>query len=105
MANSIMYDVNGILDVANLIEKGNDDFREEYQNILNQIKFLRESFTGTVSESFGKQVTDNDPYFRNLMDLLEECTKILKDNADKKTMNAESLTQQIQSGNYFEGGN
>ena len=105
MANAIMYDVNGILDVSNLIDKGNQEFHDEYQNVLNQIKFLRESFTGTVSDAFGKQITDNDPYFRNLMELLEECTKILKANAETKTSNAESLTRQIESGNYFEGGN
>ena len=105
MSNAVMYDVNGILDVSNLIEQGNNEFREEYQNVLNQIKYLRETFTGTVSDAFGKQITDNDPYFRNLIDLLEECTKMLKANAETKTSNAESLTRQIESGNYFEGGN
>ncbi len=105
MASSIMYDINGILDVSNLIEKGKNEFQEEYQNVLNQIKFLRETFTGTISDAFGKQITDNDPYFRNLIDLLEECIKILKTNAETKTSNAESLIRQIESDNYFEGGN
>ena len=105
MSNAVMYDVNGILDVSNLIEQGNNEFREEYQNVLNQIKYLRETFTGTVSDAFGKQITDNDPYFRNLMDLLEECTKVLKVSAERKVSNAENLTRQIESNNYFEGDN
>jgi uncharacterized protein YukE len=105
MANSVMYDVNGILDVATLIEKGNQDFSDEYQNVLNQIKWLRETFTGTVSDTFGNQVTSNDPYFRSLMEVLEECTTVLKNNAETKESNAEALQKQIQTNNYFEGGN
>jgi len=104
MGNAIMYDVNGMLDVANLIEKGNKDFEDEYQNVLNQIKFLRESFTGTVSDTFGSLVTGNDPYFRNLISTLEECTKLLKADADVKTDNTESLQREIRTDNYFDGG-
>ena len=36
MGNTVMYDINGILDVASLIEKGNREFEDEYQNVLNQ---------------------------------------------------------------------
>ena len=104
MANSVMYDVNGILDVATLIEKGNQEFSDEYQNVLNQIKWLRETFTGTVSDTFGNPIVNNDPYFRSLMEVLEECTSILKGNANTKENNAEALQRRIQTNNYFEGG-
>jgi WXG100 family type VII secretion target len=104
MANTIMYDVNGILDVASLIEKGNREFEDEYQNVLNQIKYLRESFTGTVSDTFGQLVVENDAYFRNLIELLDECMQVLKNNANSKTDNAEALQKQIQTNNYFDGG-
>ena len=104
MANTIMYDINGILDVATLIEKGSREFEDEYQNVLNQIKYLRETFTGTVSDSFGKVILDNDQYFRNLIELLDECMQILKTNANTKTDNAEALQKQIETNNYFEGG-
>ena len=101
MANTVMYDINGILDVAKLIEKGNKDFEEEYQNVLNQIKYVRETFTGTVSDSYGQLIRDNDPYFRHLIEVLEECMKVLEDNATTKTENAEALQKQIQTDNYL----
>lgn len=104
MGNTVMYDINGILDVASLIEKGNREFEDEYQNVLNQIKYLRETFTGTVSDSFGQLIVDNDPYFRSLIELLDECMQVLKNNATTKTDNAEALQKQIQTNNYFEGG-
>ena len=104
MANIVMYDVNGILDVATLIDKGSKEFEDEYQNILNQIKYLRETFVGTVSDTFGQLIMDNDPYFRNLIELLGECMQVLKTNANTKTDNAEALQKQIQTNNYFEGG-
>ena len=104
MGSIVMYDINGILDVATLIDKGNQEFSDEYQNILNQIKWLRETFVGTVSDTFGTQVTNNDKYFRNLMEVLEECIGILKANAAKKEANTEALERQVQTDNYFEGG-
>lgn len=104
MANEVMFDVEGILDQATLIEKGNGDFSDEYQNVLNQIKWLRETFTGTVSDTFGNLIINNDAYFRNLIEVLEECIKVLRENAETKGSNAEALQRQIETNNEFDEG-
>ncbi len=103
MANEVMFDINGINDVADSMGKGSEEFSDEYQNTLNQIKWLRETFVGTVSDSFGTLVTTNDQYFRSLIEVLEECKKVLQTNASHKESNVEALQRQIQTNNYFEG--
>ena len=103
MGKIVMYDVDGMEEVAKNIDNNNQDFEQEYENALGIIRWAREHFTGDVSDKLREVVMENDPYFRELVEILDECNQVLNKSAGYKTENAEALERQIETNNNFEG--